>query len=309
MKRLTIEEVRKVGFEHGYILLDDEYINYISPLNWTDSYGYKYYASFGSMLHGLRAVSKQNPYSIENIEKYIEINNRTDTLLSEKYTSNGSKDKNDKLCFKCKNGHIFYQTWNDYQSFKGCARCVRSYDDKDSFLEVLSDMYGDEYVLLEEYKGSQVKVKFKHNKCGNIFCTKPNSLTQGHGCPNNECCHARGEKHYRWNPLLTEEDRKRNASRLTMPKYKDWRNNVFKRDGYKCVICGYKKIKNKIIPHHLNSWDKYIDERFDVNNGVTLCENHHIDFHKAYGYGNNTKEQFDEYLNNQDNTEVSNQIA
>jgi hypothetical protein len=75
--------------------------------------------------------------------------------------------------------------------------------------------------------------------------------------------------------------------------YKDWRNMVFIRDGYKCQICGINS--NNLKAHHLDGFSIAPEKRFDVANGVTLCNNHHIQFHKQYGFGGNSKEQFDEF--------------
>lgn len=40
----------------------------------------------------------------------------------------------------------------------------------------------------------------------------------------------------------------------------------------------------------------YPDLRYDIENGITLCDVCHKGFHKKHGYGRNTKEQFREYL-------------
>ena len=47
--------------------------------------------------------------------------------------------------------------------------------------------------------------------------------------------------------------------------------------------------------HHLDGWNWCKDKRFKTSNGITLCEDCHVEFHKEYGYGNNTKEQFQEF--------------
>jgi predicted restriction endonuclease len=75
--------------------------------------------------------------------------------------------------------------------------------------------------------------------------------------------------------------------------YRDWRNMVFIRDGYKCQICGINS--NNLKAHHLDGFSIAPEKRFDVANGVTLCNDHHIKFHREYGFGGNTKEQFDEF--------------
>ena len=38
--------------------------------------------------------------------------------------------------------------------------------------------------------------------------------------------------------------------------------------------------------------------RTDESNGITLCKNCHKNFHSIYGFGNNTKEQFEEWIGN-----------
>ena len=45
----------------------------------------------------------------------------------------------------------------------------------------------------------------------------------------------------------------------------------------------------------MNSFDWCEELRFDVDNGITLCKVHHDEFHKLYGYGNNTYDQFLEF--------------
>lgn len=80
-------------------------------------------------------------------------------------------------------------------------------------------------------------------------------------------------------------------------EYYHWRKNVLNKSGHKCDCC---KSKNNLVVHHLNSYDWFVEGRTDVNNGVTLCENCHTRgeyaFHKSYGAGNNTVEQYNEWL-------------
>jgi 5-methylcytosine-specific restriction endonuclease McrA len=104
----------------------------------------------------------------------------------------------------------------------------------------------------------------------------------------------RGENHHRYNPNLTDEDRGKTTTTL---EYIEWRKSVFKRDNYTCQCCGDSKGGN-LNGHHLNSRDMYPQEKYDVNNGITLCDKCHKDFHHIYGYGNNTKEQYSEFIHN-----------
>ena len=76
------------------------------------------------------------------------------------------------------------------------------------------------------------------------------------------------EKHWNWKDGIS-----RDKHSVTEPKYKEWREKVFKRDGYKC------KINNNCVvyiqAHHILPWRDYEELRYDVNNGITLCLAHH----------------------------------
>lgn len=105
-----------------------------------------------------------------------------------------------------------------------------------------------------------------------------------------------GEKHPLWNHELSYEDR---IERRKYPEYYDFMKSVFKRDNYTCDICGfYSKWGNGLNAHHLNSYDWDKENRTNVDNGITLCKKCHLDFHRIYGFGNNTKEQYIEYKKN-----------
>lgn len=56
--------------------------------------------------------------------------------------------------------------------------------------------------------------------------------------------------------------------------YQNWVRKVKKRDGWKC------KMKNEgcsgyCIVHHILPWRDYPEERYNINNGITLCQAHH----------------------------------
>lgn len=58
--------------------------------------------------------------------------------------------------------------------------------------------------------------------------------------------------------------------------YRQWRKRVLARDKV-CQMCGGSK---KLVAHHIKEFAKYPLFRFDVNNGVTLCESCHKLLHK-----------------------------
>lgn len=99
------------------------------------------------------------------------------------------------------------------------------------------------------------------------------------------------EQSSRWNPSLTDEERENKRKTF---EDEQWRKGIYEKYNYTCYICKDDKGGN-LNAHHLNSHDIHISERFDLNNGICLCESCHTEFHKAYGYGKNTKEQFREW--------------
>ena len=58
--------------------------------------------------------------------------------------------------------------------------------------------------------------------------------------------------------------------RKMRPKMFDrWAKQIKKRDNYTCQICHEKG--GKLNSHHIKSWKDYPDNRFDLDNGITLC--------------------------------------
>lgn len=79
-----------------------------------------------------------------------------------------------------------------------------------------------------------------------------------------------GQKHYRWNP-------DREAVRRDLrndPVYKQWSRSVKNRDHWKCKI-NNEDCNGKVVAHHILSWAKFPELRYEVNNGITLCHAHH----------------------------------
>ena len=102
-----------------------------------------------------------------------------------------------------------------------------------------------------------------------------------------------GKNHYNYNPLITDEERVESRYSIYGEDRRIWRKEVHEKHNYTCVCC--KQYRGRLNAHHLNGYNWDVDGRFDVNNGVTLCKDCHLDFHSKYGYGDNTKEQFEEY--------------
>ena len=60
-------------------------------------------------------------------------------------------------------------------------------------------------------------------------------------------------------------------------KYKKWKKEILNRDNYQCKKCGKEK---DLVVHHIKEFSKYKEDRFDINNGITLCQKCHREVHK-----------------------------
>lgn len=178
-----------------------------------------------------------------------------------------------------------------------CPNCFgNARKSTEQFATEVADIFENEYIVLGEYSNNKVPLLMQHNseKCQHKFMVSPDAFLRGSHC--NKCGLKKrsGKLHYKFNPNLTDEERQ--ARDMQNGEIRKWREKVYKRDDYTCQICHEKG--GKLNAHHIYSWDKYEDKRFDVKNGVTLCESCHKKFHISYGYGGNTAADFKHHLVN-----------
>jgi len=79
----------------------------------------------------------------------------------------------------------------------------------------------------------------------------------------------KGEKH----PRFTGAKNRERAVAISRYQYKEWRLAVYKRDRFTCRDCG--EHSRKLVAHHIKEWANHPDLRYDVSNGITLCETCH----------------------------------
>lgn len=149
--------------------------------------------------------------------------------------------------------------------------------DKNSFLMYLD--YEEQFNLLtDEQIGHLMRAIIKYEKTGEIQ-KLDGMLKMAFSFIKTQLDRDRekarlGKYHWNWKGGITKENRAlRNCAR-----YKEWRKQVFERDNYTCQIC--KQKRKKLNAHHIEKFSINKLKRFDVNNGITLCEECHRRIHK-----------------------------
>lgn len=223
------------------------------------------------------------------------------TLLETEYKNNHTPMK--CICF-C--GKEYFMKWIKFQQGKTfCRDCginKRSQKLRTPFQEIEMICKKKGLILLtsaQDYETKFVrgKIFWLSVKCENNHIILRNSQTIDDYDNNfGECRECFYEKNTgESNPFFIDGRTKENPAIRDNSLLIPWRKNVFLRDNYKCRICGINS--NNLVAHHLNGYNWDLENRFNPENGITLCENHHKSFHDSYGYGNNTKEQFIEFAN------------
>jgi len=89
---------------------------------------------------------------------------------------------------------------------------------------------------------------------------KPSSLK---GTKNSLMC---GKNNPAWKGGVTAK----NHLIRTSFEYEEWRRTIFERDNYTCQVCSKRNGDKEV--HHINRFVSFPLERFDLNNGITVCK-------------------------------------
>lgn len=211
----------------------------------------------------------------------------------------------EKVWWKCKNGvHEDYQRRiadSNNKEFK-CPKCSHINAGFNRIVDLTNKQFGELFVLGYNEEKSIKQGRTYWNclcRCNNVISVSGDRLTLG----NTRTCgdrskHYAGGNSWSWQGGITPE---RLAARTNL-RYKHWRNEVYKKDWYTCQCCGKFKNINKQA-HHIIGFANNEDLRYEIENGITLCEECHYttiqgSFHNIYGTINNTLEQLEEFINN-----------
>lgn len=203
----------------------------------------------------------------------------------------GSKYPLDVICH-C--GNHFRPNLGNLRRGAKCKECgYKNRDNRRTPLSEVREYFASQGCLLLvskfDYEGSAKQLTFRCS-CGETWSTTYYNFRQGVRCGKCTVKKYSGPNNYNYKPDLTDEERERYRydSRL-----REWSRVVKERDRFTCVFCEDDTGGN-LMSHHLDGYSEFPEKRYDVDNGVTLCDICHKDFHDMYGYGGNTREQFEE---------------
>ena len=119
-------DIVNVFDRYGYTILESEYKSNKQKLKVIDCNGYKGLLSYKQLNVGGNGFDKfhpKNPYTIENIKHYIEINNINAKIMCDVYVNNASK-----IMFMCECKDIYQTTLDEFinQKRHRCKRCTAS---------------------------------------------------------------------------------------------------------------------------------------------------------------------------------------
>ena len=183
---------------------------------------------------------------------------------------------------------------------KSCPMCIsfeksqRLTLSNEQFLKKMKEFGISDVKPIDEYKGMNKKMLFRCS-CGKTWETTPHRVLIGNHCPMCFSNSMKGENNYFYNKNLTNKDRADARYRFRKPEYKSFVQECLKNDNYTCQISG-KKSCGDVVVHHISGFNWDIQNRYNSDNGIVLNKEIHNEFHKLYGKGNNTKEQFKDFI-------------
>jgi len=185
-----------------------------------------------------------------------------------------SKVKNNLLCLIC--DHKWQATYDNFKNNNtGCPKCSEKLKPTQEFVE---EAYLKSNIkMLSVYISNKVKNDLLCLICDHKWQSNFNNFQSSNcGCPECSRLSRIGEIHHRWNPNLTDQERL-HRDYYYKADNKKWVKAVFKRDDHTCQSCNVRG--GKLEAHHIAGWATHKSERFNVENGVTLCKPCHDSYH------------------------------
>lgn len=75
-----------------------------------------------------------------------------------------------------------------------------------------------------------------------------------------------------------------------------WADAVKERDGYRCQNPRCNNRAGIMHAHHIYNYADFPEMRYEVSNGITLCEPCHTEFHSIYGKNDTNRQELTEFF-------------
>jgi 5-methylcytosine-specific restriction endonuclease McrA len=244
-------------------------------------------------------------------EKEFESKNKQ-TLYCSKYCQGQSKKK-PRTCVNCgsifmskskqqrfcSNSCGFQYNKKDTNITLTCAKCQKSFERHRDRIR-----YDISYCSRECSDGALrpskvTSVEIQCSNCETTFSREPNAMKEKF----NYCSHSCYVDHYKklglrqgvnngmYNDKLTQEEREKGRN---YTEYYAWRDGVFERDLYTCQCCLRRGVT--LNAHHIHNYSTHRELRTELENGITMCEGCHKEFHTKYGRFQNNVQQLEEFI-------------
>ena len=305
-KRRSLSEVQTIFQENGCYLKNNKYNNSSQKLDYICSCGNHSITTLNTFRQGHRCRkcgnkkrANEQRRSLSTVQQIFR--KQKCILLTTVY-----KNTEQKLDYICSCGNYSKIRLSQFEQGQRCRKCgIKKYTEKSryAYSEVKNIFKkGGCFLKSKEYKSSSHKLEYICS-CGNHSQITLGNFIQGHRC---QSCGVKkaikkmsGTNHFNYNHNLTKEER---LIQRNYPEYRTWHKKVKIRDNYTCQYCSTKG--GKLHSHHVFSYSTHKELRTDINNGITFCEKCHKLFHKIYKNGNNTRQQLEEFLNNNKNSSI-----
>jgi len=153
--------------------------------------------------------------------------------------------------------------------YKKCGYCGESFRTHQSQINVNQGKYCS---IICARKGSPTRkreqVLIKCYQCGNEVNRHKSEIRKRKG-DKDFCC---SQCWYEYNQRKNHYNWQGGQSERMAPGYSGWRRKVLKRDRGFCRLC---HSTTKIEVHHIKKFSQYPKIRWEVSNGISLCEDCH----------------------------------
>lgn len=285
----TLKTAKQYFIEQECQLLEEKYKNCNTPMRYMCKCGNQSKITFSNFRAGHRCrqcgdrkIREKLQLTFEYVEAFFK--EQGCELLETEYINSKTK-----MRYKCSCGGISEIIFNHFKKGHRCDKCGGT---KRLTLEYVEQYFLDnDCELLEKiYINNRTEMKYRCS-CGNISKATFNKFQNGKRCWKCWIEKITGKNNCNYNHNKTDEERLIERKYL---EYYKWRKSTYKKDDYTCQKCLIKG--GRLNAHHIEGFASNKDLRTDINNGVTLCESCHKEFHKIYGLKDSDRNQLDEFL-------------